>query len=136
MKTPLPQVRILPTRFSTACKVTVNFDPHFEGAKKERLPILTPTNDYENNDIFPKSDAPYREIPTVLPLRRCRGMRHTGMMKVALTGCVAHRNKQGKRTAPFSGVGNANACGEDLSALKGTPPDPRAEYLLKRGNRY
>lgn len=23
-----------------------------------------------------------------------------------------------------------------FSALKGTPPDPRAEYLLKRGNRY
>ncbi len=23
-----------------------------------------------------------------------------------------------------------------FSALKGIPPDPRAEYLLKRGNRY
>ena len=47
-------------------------------------------------------DAPYREIPTFLRLRRCRGMRHTGTMVIALTGCVAHRSKQGKRTAPFS----------------------------------
>ena len=62
MKTPQPQARILPMSFLTVCKVTVNFDPHFEGAEKERLPILTPTDDYENNDIFPKSDAPYREI--------------------------------------------------------------------------
>ena len=128
MKTPLPQVRILPTRFSTACKVTVNFDPHFEGAKKERLPILTPTDDYENNDIFPKSDAPYREIPTVLQLRRCRGMRHTEVIGIALMGYVAHRNKQGKRTAPFSRAERF------LRASRGPPPDPRAEYSMKRGN--
>ena len=47
-------------------------------------------------------DAHYREIPTILWLRRCRGMRHTEKVGIALTGCVAHRNKQGKRTAPFS----------------------------------
>ena len=57
---------------------------------------------YENNDIVPKSDAPYREIPPFLRLCRCRGMLHTGTMEIALTGCVAHRSKQGKRTAPFS----------------------------------
>ena len=142
-KTPPPRAQILPTRFLKAYKVTVTFDPHFERTKEERLPLLTPTDDDENNDKNLKSDAPYREIPTFLRLRRSRGMRHTGMMVIALTGCVsthryavAYRSKQGKRTAPFSGVGNANACGEDLSALKGTPPDPRAEYLLKRGNRY
>ena len=102
MKTPLLQARISPTRFLTAYKVTVNFDPHFEGAEKERLPILTPTDDYENNDIFPKSDTPCRETPPLLQFRLCRGMRHTGIVKEALTGCVAHRSKQGKRTAPFS----------------------------------
>ena len=84
-------------RFLTACKVTVTFDPHFEGADKERLPLLTPTDDYENNDKNLKSDAPYREIPTVLRLCRCRGMRHTGIMVITLTGCVAHRSKQGLR---------------------------------------
>ena len=47
-------------------------------------------------------DAPYRENPTILRLRRCRGMRHTEKVGIALTGCVAHRSKQGKRTAPFS----------------------------------
>lgn len=97
---------------------------------------MTPTDDYENNDNYYRSDTPYWEITTFLRFHRSRGMRHTGTNGITLTGCVAHRNKQGKRTAPFSGVGNANACGEDLSALKGTPPDPRAEYLLKRGNRY
>ena len=29
-------------------------------------------------------DAPYREIPTILRLRRCRGMRHTGKVGIAL----------------------------------------------------
>ena len=83
-------------RFLTACKVTVTFDPHFEGADKERLPLLTPTDDYENNDNNHKSDAPYREITPFLRLLRCRGMRHTEKVDDALTGCVAHRNKQGK----------------------------------------
>ncbi len=82
---------------------------------------MTPTDDYENNDIYHKSDAPCREIPPFLRLRRCRGMRHTGTMEIALTGCVAHRNKQGKRTAPFSRAEKV------FPALKGTPPDPRAE---------
>ena len=63
---------------------------------------MTPTDYYENNDKILKSDAPCREIPPFLQLRRCRGMRHTGTMEIALTGCVAHRSKQGKRTAPFS----------------------------------
>ena len=59
--------------------------------------------------------------PTVLRLRRRRGMRHTEKVDAALTGCVAHRNKQGKRTAPFSRA-------ERFSPrFKGTPPDPRAE---------
>ena len=83
MKTPLPQARILPMRFLTVCKVTVTFDPHFERSKKERLPLLTPTDDYANNDKNLKSDAPYREIPTVLRLCRCRGMRHTRKVGIA-----------------------------------------------------
>ena len=57
---------------------------------------MTPTDDYEYNDIYLKSDAPCRDIPTVLRLRRYRGIRRTGTMVIALTGCVAHRNKQGK----------------------------------------
>ncbi len=63
---------------------------------------MTPTDDHENNDNYPKSDAPCREIPTVLRFHRNRGMRRTGTVVIALTGCVAHRSKQGKRTAPFS----------------------------------
>ena len=102
MKTPLPQARILPMRFLTVCKVTATFDPHFDRAQKERLPLLTPTDDYENNDKYYRSDVPCRETPTFLRLCRCRGMRHTGIMVITLTGCVAHRSKQGKRTAPFS----------------------------------
>ena len=47
-------------------------------------------------------DAPYREITPFLRLHRYRGMRHTGKVGIALTGCVAQRSKQGKRTAPFS----------------------------------
>ena len=82
-KTPPPRVRILPTRFLTVCKVTVTFDPHFEGAEKERLPLLTPTADYENSGFYLKSDAPYREIPSFLRLCRCRGMRHTRKVGIA-----------------------------------------------------
>ena len=96
MKTPLPQARILPMRFLTVCKVTATFDPHFENDQKKRLPILTPTDDYENNVIYPKSDASCRDVPTVLRFHRSRGMRHTGTFGIALTGCVAHRSKQGK----------------------------------------
>ena len=51
-------------------------------------------------DIEPKwlslCDAPYRENPTILRLRRYRGTRHTEKVGIALTGCVAHRSKQGK----------------------------------------
>ena len=111
-------------RFLTVCKVTFTFDPHFERAKKEQLPLLTPTENYENNDNNHKSDAPYREITPFLRLLRCRGMRHIGKVGIALTGCVAHRNKQGKRTAPFSGVGNANACGEVSPLSRGHPLTP------------
>ena len=96
MKTPLPQARILPMRFLTVCKVTATFDPHFENDQKKRLPLLTPTDDHENNDYYYRSDAPCREISSFLRLRRCRGMRHTGTFGIALTGCVAHRSKQGK----------------------------------------
>ena len=34
-------------------------------------------------------DAPYREIPTFLRLRHCRGMRHTGTKEITLRG-VSH----------------------------------------------
>ncbi|MBP5311326.1 MAG: hypothetical protein J6112_00630, partial [Clostridia bacterium] len=51
--------------------------------------LLTPTDDEENNDKDLKSDAPCREIPPFLRLRRCRGMRHTGIVGIALTGCVS-----------------------------------------------
>ena len=71
-------------RFLTVCKVTVTFDPHFERTKKGRLPLLTPTENYENSDFYLKSDAPYREIPPFLRLCRCRGMRHTGTKEIAL----------------------------------------------------
>jgi len=70
--------------FLTAYKVTVTFDPHFDRLQKERLPLLTPTDDYGNNDIYLKSDAPCREISMILRLRRCRGMRHTEKVGIAI----------------------------------------------------
>ena len=57
---------------------------------------MTPTDNFDNNDKNLKSDAPYREISPFLRLRRCPGMRRTGTNGIALMGCVAHRNKQGK----------------------------------------
>ena len=76
-------------RFLTVCKVAVIFDPHFERAQKERLPILTSTDEYENNDIFHKSDTPYREVLPILRLRRSHGMLHTGTKDILLTGYVS-----------------------------------------------
>ena len=104
MKTPLPQARILPTRFSTACKVTVNFDPHFERTKKGRLPLLTPNDNYENSGFYLKSDTPCREIPTFLRLRRYRGMRHTGKVGIALFLGVPGKSSD------FLGKGGAAGC--------------------------
>ena len=89
-------------RFLTAYKVTVTFDPYFEKEQKERLPILTPTDDYENSVFYLKSDTPFGRKPMMFRLCRCRGMLHAEMEGLALMWCVAHRNKQGKRTAPFS----------------------------------
>ena len=66
----------------------------------------------------------------MLRLRRGRGMRHTGTMTATLTGYVAHRSKQGKRTARFS------PSERFLSDLKGTPPDPRSETMKKRDDYY
>lgn len=50
---------------------------------------MTPTDYYENNDIYLKSDASCREIPTFLRLCRNRSMLHTGTKEIALTG-VSH----------------------------------------------
>jgi len=92
---------------------------------------MTPTDDYENNDKNHKRDAPYREIPTVLRLCRCRGMRHTGTMVIALTGCVAHRNKQ-DICVPQMSSPTARAVGN----LKGTPPNPRKKYEKRKKECY
>ena len=105
--------------------------PHFERAQKERLPILTPTDDYENNDIFHKSDTPYREVLPILRLHRCRGMRHTETVDDALTGCVADRNKQ-DICVPQMSSPTARAVGN----LKGTPPNPRKKYEKRKKECY
>ena len=126
-KMPQPQARILPMRFLTVCKVAVIFDPHFERAQKERLPILTPTDDYENNDIFHKSDTPYREVLPILRLHRCRGMRHTETVDDALTGCVAHRNKQ-DICVPQMSEPTARAVGD----LRGHPLTPGRKNEFKK----
>lgn len=77
-------------RFLTVCKVAVIFDPHFERAKKKRLLLLTPTDDYENSDFYLKSDTPFGRKPKLIRLRRSHGMLHTGTVKEALTGVSAH----------------------------------------------
>lgn len=57
-----------------------------------------------------------------------------------------HTPHRSNRDSPYGGVSHTVASRENVlhrfpgrrgfSALKGTPPDPRAEYLMKRGNRY
>ena len=86
---------------------------------------MTPTENYENNDNYYKSDAPCRKIPPFLRLRRSRGMRHTGKMVIALTGCVAHRNKQ-DICVPQMSSPTVRAVG----SFKGTPPNPRKKKCI------
>ena len=91
-------------RFLKVCKVTVTFDPHFEREQKERLPLLTPTDDYENNDNYYRSDAPCRELLSILRLRRCRGMRHAEVIGIALFLGVPGKSSD------FLGKGGAAGC--------------------------
>ena len=86
---------------------------------------MTPTENYENNDNYYKSDAPCRKIPTFLLLRRSRGMRHTGKVGIALTGCVAHRSKQ-DICVPQMSEPTVRVVGN----LKGTPPNPRKKKCI------
>ena len=79
--------------------MTPVFFPHSLCSIEPNTAILAQSSKAET-EIEPKwltlCDAPYRGIPTILRLRRCRGMRHTKKVGIALTGCVAHRSKQGK----------------------------------------
>ena len=91
-----PRALILQTLFLTIFNCDSHCGTQFQYRNRKVTVTMTPTENYENNDNYYKSDAPCRKIPTFLLLRRSRGMRHTGKVGIALTGCVAHRSKQGK----------------------------------------
>ena len=70
-------------------------------------------------------DAHYQAKPTLLRLRRSRGMRHTEANGTALTGCVAHRNKQ-DICVPQMSEPTTRAVGD----LRGHPLTPGTERMI------
>ena len=88
---------------------------------------MTPTYDYENSDFYLKSDTPFGRKPKLIRLRRCRGMRHTEVIGIALMGCVAHRNKQ-DICVPQMSEPTARAVG----ILRGHPLTPGRIMILRK----